>query len=157
MPTGLACVAMLAATLTGCGSSDTASLVIDGPDTAVTLERIRAYAWTSEWELQLIVRRFPECQRRHNLASASQDGFQMDLYSPAPGAFIIRQGKHWYVADLKSCALQEFKVPPPEPGIPVGAFIEKDGVLRFDKALSPVAPASPSPAPALAAPQSASS
>jgi hypothetical protein len=147
----------MATTLAGCGSSDTASLVIDGPDTAVTLERIRAYAWNGEWDLQLIVRRFPECQRRHNLAPAGQDGFKMDLYSPAPGAFIIKQGKHWYVTDLKSCALQEFKAPPPEPGTPVGAFVEKDGVLRFEKAPSPVAPASPGPAPVLGAPQSASS
>lgn len=129
LPAALATLA-----LAGCGSSDTASLVIDGPETALTLERIKPYVWSGAWQLQLVVRRFPDCQRRHNLADAAPDGFKMDLYSPAPGAFIIKQGKRWYVADLKSCDLQAFKEPPPEPGAPVGAFLEKDGILRFQKA-----------------------
>ena len=125
---------LVVAMLAGCGSSDTASLIIDGPDVALTLERVRPYAWSSEWEVQLVVRRFPDCQRRHNLAPAGMDAFNMELFSPAPGAFIIKQGKHWYVTELKSCALQEFKAPPPEPGTPVGSFLEKDGTFRFQKA-----------------------
>lgn len=126
--------ALAAAALAGCGSSDTASLMIDGADMALTLERIKPYAWSGEWDLQLVVRRFPECQRRHNLAPAAPEGFKMELFSPAAGAFIIKQGKRWYVTELKSCALQAFKEPPPEPGTPVGAFLEKDGELRFQKA-----------------------
>jgi hypothetical protein len=120
--------------LAGCGSDDTASLMIDGNDTALTLERFKPYLWSDEWQLQLIVRRFPECQRRHKLNAASDAAFKMELFTPAPGAFIIRQGKRWYVTDLKSCELQAFKEPPPEPGTPVGSFAEKDGVLRFVKA-----------------------
>lgn len=134
---------LAAAALAGCGSSDTASLVIDGPDTALTLERIKPYAWSGQWQLQLVVRRFPDCQRRHDLAPAAPDGFKMDLYSPAPGAFIIKQGRRWYVTDLKTCDLQAFKEPPPEPGTPVGSFLEKDGTLRFQKAPQ----AQPAPAP----------
>lgn len=126
--------ALAAAALSGCGSSDTASLMIDGPDTALTLERIKPYVWSGQWDIQLVVRRFPECQRRHNLAAAAPEGFKLELFSPAPGAFIVRQGKHWYVTDLKSCSLQAFKEPPPEPGTPVGSFLEKDGELRFQKA-----------------------
>lgn len=140
---GAAGAVLLAMALGGCGSSDTTSLMLDGPDTALTLERIKAYAWTGEWNVQLIVRRFPECQRRHNLAAMGDGAFKLEVFSPAPGAFIIRQGKRWYVTDLKNCALQEFKSPPPEPGTPVGSFVEKDGDLRFDKApASPAAQAS---------------
>lgn len=140
-------VAGLTALLAGCGSSDTASLVIDGPETALTLERIKPYVWSGEWEVQLVVRRFPECQRRHNLAAASGSGaYKMELFSPAPGAFIIKQGQHWYVTELKSCNLQAFKSPPPEPGTPVGAFVERDGALRFEKAPAAAAPSAPLPA-----------
>ncbi len=123
-----------AALLAGCGSGDTASLVIDGPDNALTLERVKPYAWSGEWQLQLVVRRFPDCQRRHDLIAASPEGFKMEAFSPAPGAYVLKQGKHWYVAELKSCNLQAYKEPPPEPGTPVGAFLEQDGTLRFQKA-----------------------
>ncbi|HEX8989485.1 MAG TPA: hypothetical protein VF816_16125 [Rhodocyclaceae bacterium] len=144
----------LAAALAGCGSTDTASLVIDGPDTALTLERTRDFAWSSDWQLQLVVRRFPDCQRRHNLASTAAATLKVELFSPAPGAFILKQGKRWYVTDLKTCDLQAFKEPPPEPGTPVGAFVERDGELRFVKA--PAAPGTPS-VPGAPVPQQASS
>jgi hypothetical protein len=148
MRKGWLLAALITGVLTGCGSSETASLVIDGPDTALTLERIKPYIWSDAWQLQLVVRRFPDCQRRHNLADAP-DGFKVELYSPAPGAFIIKQGKRWYVTDLKSCNLQTFKEAPPEPGMPVGTFVEKDGTLRFQKA--PQSPVEPAPASAPAA------
>ena len=137
--------AALALALAGCGSSETTSLMLDGSDTALTLERIKAYVWTGEWDVQLVVRRFPECQRRHSLAAMGDGAFKLEVFSPAPGAFIIKQGKHWFVTDLKSCALQEFKSPPPEPGMPVGSFVEKDGDLRFNKAPGwpPASPAAP--------------
>lgn len=127
--------------LAGCGSSDTASYLIDAPNVALTLERIERYAWSDKWEVQLIVRQFPECQRRHNLAKATINGsYKVDVYAPMPGAYILKQGKRWYVTDLKSCALQEYKEAPPEPGPLVGTFIAKDDALRFEKA-----PESPAP------------
>ena len=122
---------LLTAVLAGCGSSDTASFMIDGKDTALTLERIKDYAWSEGWELELIVRRYPDCQRRHNLKAASSDAPKVDIYTPEPYVFIIRQAKRWYVTDLKTCQLQAFKEPPPLPGTLVGAFQEKDGVLKF--------------------------
>ncbi len=120
--------------LAGCGSNDTASFMLDGPDTALTLERNKSYFWSDEWDLQLVVRRFPDCQRRHDLKAASGNGFKMELFSPSPGVFIVKQGKRWYVTTLQTCDLQAYKEPPPEPGTPVGSFAEKDGVLGFAKA-----------------------
>jgi hypothetical protein len=151
--------ASAAAVLAGCGSSETASFIIDGPETALTLERIHPYAWSSAWQLQLVVRRFPDCQRRHDLLPTSANTFKIELFMPTPGVFIMRQGKRWYVTDLKTCDLQAFKEPPPEPGMQVGTFVEKDGELRFVKTspgAAPLAPSNPA-APGLPAPQQASS
>jgi hypothetical protein len=122
-------VAALAAGLAGCGS-ETASFMVDGGDRALTLERIKDYPW-SEWELDVILRNDPDCQRRHTLKPTGSDGLKVDLYTPAPYVFILRQGKRWYVADMKSCQLQQFKEQPPEPGTPVGSFDAKDGPLKF--------------------------
>ena len=122
---------LAAALLTGCGASDTASLMLDGSDTALTLERVKHYAWSEGWNLELIVRRNPECQRRHILKPTTGDAPKIEVYTPEPGAFIVRQGKRWYVTELKSCQLQAFKEPPPAPGRLVGVFQEKDGAFKF--------------------------
>ena len=126
-------VVLLTAALAGCGSSDTASFIIDGNDTALTLERIKPYVWSEGWELELIVRRFPDCQRRHNLKAASSDAPKVEIYTPEPYVFIIRQAKRWYVTDMKTCQLQAFKEPPPLPGTLVGTFQDKDDAFRFVK------------------------
>ncbi|MDD5247620.1 MAG: hypothetical protein PHY45_01455 [Rhodocyclaceae bacterium] len=125
---------LAAVLLAGCGRDDTASLMIDGNDTALTLERVKPYVWSDEWDLDLVVRRFPDCQRRHKLNPARGEAFKMDVFAPEPGVFIVKQGKRWYVTQLKDCDLQAFKEAPPEPGTPVGSFAEKDGVLKFVKA-----------------------
>jgi hypothetical protein len=134
--------------LTGCGSSDIGSYMIDGRDTALTLERVKPFAWSDEWELQLTVRRAPDCQRRHKLKPAGGSP-KVELFMPEPGVFIIKEGKRWYVTALNSCELQAFKETPPEPGTPVGAFAEKDGDFKF--VADPRARQQPAPAPVPAA------
>jgi hypothetical protein len=122
-------VAALSGILAGCGS-DTASFMVDGNDKAVTLERIKEYPW-SDWELELVVRNNPDCQRRHRLKPTSKDGIKVELYTPEPYVFIVRQGKRWYVTEMKSCQLQLFKEEPPLPGTLIGSFREKDGTFSF--------------------------
>jgi len=136
-------IALAAAVLAGCGSSDTASFMIDGNDTALTLERIKPYVWSEGWELELIVRRNPECQRRHVLKPAAVDAPKIELYTPEPYVFIIKQGKRWYVTEMKTCQLQVFKEAPPLPGTLVGSFQSDDGVLKFVPAAKGSAPAKP--------------
>jgi len=131
--------------LSGCGSSDTASFMIDGSEMAVTLERVKAFAWSEEWDLYLTVRRSPDCQRRHVLKPVVSDAPKVELFTPEPYVFIVRQGKRWYVTELKTCQLQSFKEAPPEPGRPAGVFLAKDGGLVFvpDPRARPAAPAQP--------------
>lgn len=139
---GLSAVAMLLA-LTGCGRSDTASLMLDGSETALTLERIKPYAWSEAWELELIVRRNPDCQRRHRLRPTAKTALAVEVFTPESGVFIVRQDKRWYVTDLKSCELQAFKEEPPHPGTLVGSFRVKGEKLGFVRA--PQEPPAPPP------------
>jgi hypothetical protein len=128
---GLAAAAALL--LAACGSNGTASYLIDGTDAALTLERNKDYLWTEKWELELVVRRNPDCQRRHALNPSGLTDPRVDVFTPAPQVYIIKQDKYWYVTDLKTCALQAYKEAPPEPGTLIGSFAEKDGVFKFVK------------------------
>lgn len=116
--------------LAGC-KSETASFLVAGNDAALTLERRKPYWWSDGWQVDLVARNNPHCQRRHKLKDAGNGAFRVDVYMPAATAFILRQGKRWYVADLKSCEMQQFKEEPPEPGELVGSFRVKGGVFKF--------------------------
>jgi hypothetical protein len=111
-------------------SAEPASYLIMGSEVALTVERTKSYFWSDGWDLSLVVRRNPECQRRYALKSTSNN-LKVEVYSPETGVYILRQGKRWYVTELKTCGFQTFKEPPPEPGDLLGTFQEKGGVFKF--------------------------
>jgi hypothetical protein len=124
-------IIVLALLLAGC-AKEPAGYRIPGPaDLSVTVERVKSYFWKSGWELNLIVRNDPVCQRRHVMKPTSGDKFRVELYSPEPAVLILRQGKRWYVTELRQCNFQAYQEPPPEPGELLGAFQEKDGTFKF--------------------------
>ncbi|WIM05386.1 MAG: hypothetical protein OHM77_11960 [Candidatus Nitricoxidivorans perseverans] len=112
-------------------SKEPAAYMISGSEIAITVERIRPYFWSSGWDMDLIARQHPNCQRRHHLKPTSGDKVKVDVFSPERGVFILRQGKRWYVTDLRTCGFDTFKEPPPEPGELIGTFREKDGTFQF--------------------------
>lgn len=123
---------VLAATLlllTGC-QSDGASHLVNGNAQALSVVRHKPYPW-SAWEMSLVIRNDPTCQRRHRMKDVT-GSTKVDLYSPAPGAFILSQGKRWYVAELGSCGFQQFKEEPALPGELIGAFLTRAGQYVFD-------------------------
>lgn len=122
----IACVALLA----GC-AKEPAAYLVSGAEVSITVERTKPYFWSSGWELDLIVRRHPECQRRHHLKPAGSGNLKVELYSPERGVFILRQGKRWYVTELRECGFSAYQEPPPEPGELLGAFQEKNGTFKF--------------------------
>lgn len=121
---------LLALLLTSC-AKEPAAYHIAGSEIAITVERIKPYFWTSGWELDLIVRQHPNCQRRHHLKPTKSDKPKVEVYTPQRGVFILRQAKRWYVTDLRTCDMQAFPEPPPEPGELVGTFMEKGGEFKF--------------------------
>lgn len=123
-------IAVVAMLIAGC-AKEPAAYLISGSEISITVERIQPYFWSKGWELDLIVRQHPNCQRRHHLKPTSSSNVKVELYSPERGVFILRQGKRWYVTDLRSCGFDTYAEPPPEPGELVGAFQQKEGMFRF--------------------------
>ena len=127
-------VLTLAAALLGGCSAEPASYLIAGSEVALTVERIKPNFWSEGWELSLVTRRNPECQRRYALKKTAGNNVKVEVYSPETGVYILRQGKRWYVTELAKCGFDTFKDPPPEPGELLGAFQEKAGVFKFVEA-----------------------
>jgi hypothetical protein len=121
---------LLVLLVSGC-AKEPAAYHIAGSEIAITVERIKPYVWTSGWELDLIVRQHPNCQRRHHLKPTKSDKLKVEVYTPQRGVFILRQAKRWYVTDLRTCDMQTFPDPPPEPGELVGSFMVKEGEFKF--------------------------
>lgn len=122
---------LLAATalLAGCGS-DGASYLINGNKQALSVVRNKPYFW-APYQLHVVVRNDPVCQRRHRMKDV-KDNVKVELYSPVPGAYILRQGRRWYVTELRSCGFQQFDAEPPQPGELVGTFLARDGIFVFE-------------------------
>lgn len=104
---------------------------IEGGGHSLTLERNKPYFWSSGWELDLIVARYPECQRRHELKKVKSEKLRVDLYSPEPFVYILNQGNNWYIAETRQCRMQPFEEPPAEPGAFLGSFRVKGGQFAF--------------------------
>jgi hypothetical protein len=120
------CVLFLAAC-----AKEPAAYEIAGSEISITVERTKPYFWTPGWELDLVARQHPNCQRRHHMKPTKNDKAKVEVYSPERGIFILRQSNRWYVTDLRTCGFDTFKEPPPEPGELMGTFMEKDGVFKF--------------------------
>jgi hypothetical protein len=126
-------LALLAALLAAC-SAEPASYLIAGSEVALTVERTKPYFWSDSWDLSLVARRNPECQRRYPLKRTTGNSVRLEVYSPETGVYILRQGKRWYVTELAKCGFDTFKEAPPEPGELLGVFQEKAGVFKFVEA-----------------------
>lgn len=115
----------------GCGNADSASYQIQGATHSLSLLRSKQFAWNKDWELALVTTHNPECMRRHKLQPTPDTAFKAELFRSLEGNYILKQGNNWYVTETQKCQLQQFKVPPREPGDLLGTFDEKDGILQF--------------------------
>lgn len=125
--------------LAACGDSQEAAYLISGGKHSLTLTRQQAFMG-GDWDTELIVARFPDCQRRHFLKGVTGDKIRMDVYRSEPGVFILNAGKRWYVTETKTCRFQQFEDPPPAPGDLIGNFQVREGTLEY-KSLERTTPA----------------
>ncbi len=122
--------------LVGCGDTQNATYLIAGGQHSLTLTRQQDFIG-SEWNTELVVARFPDCQRRYFLTGVVGDKLKMDLYRTEPGVFILNSGKRWYVTETQTCRFQQFKEPPPAPGILIGSFQVRDDKLEYKSQEAP--------------------
>jgi hypothetical protein len=116
--------------LAACGDTQHAAYLISGGQHSITLTRGQDFIG-SDWTTELVVARFPDCQRRYTLTGFSGDKIKMDVYRTEPGVFILNSGKRWFVTETKTCRFEQFKEPPPAPGDLIGSFQIKDGTLEY--------------------------
>lgn len=127
--------------LGGC-INDGIAMRIDGPEHAVSLLREQKLFWEKKVDLEVVVARLPDCQRRHKLKPAAiSSKFQVDVYMTGPNNFLLEQGKNLYSVETQTCQKFEKLDAPPEGGMgeQVGVFREEKGKLVF-VAAQPAAP-----------------
>ena len=132
--------------LSACGDTQIADYLIAGGQHSLTLTRQQDFAG-SEWTTELIVARLPDCQRRYSLTGVAGDKLKVDLYRSEPGVFILSSGKRWYVTETQTCRFEQFKEPPPAPGVLIGSFQVRDGKLEYKDLEAPKPPGAVAPAP----------
>lgn len=117
--------------LAGC-QAETASYLAEGSRHALTVVRQPAYPWSETVDLELVVTRLPECQRRFTLKPMPANSTRVDVFVIGDTDFALRQGKNWYAVDSAACTARN-AAPPEEgpPGRAVGRFQRKDDGLRF--------------------------
>lgn len=129
----LALLALLVPALSGC-VNDGIAMVIDGPDHAISLIRQQPRFWEKRLELELVVARLPDCQRRHKLQPAALNGdFKVEVYMTGPDTYLLEQGKNMYLTETQTC--QGFRrlteMPEGGKGELLGVFREEKGKLVF--------------------------
>jgi hypothetical protein len=134
-------VLLSAPLLAACGDTQHAAYMISGGQHSLTLTRAQMVIG-GDWDTELVVARFPDCQRRYAMTGLSGDKLKMDVYRVEPGVFILNSGKRWYVTETKTCRFEQYKEPPPAPGDLIGSFQVRDGALEYKSAEAPA----PSPA-----------
>ena len=115
--------------LAGCGGSQFAYFD-DGGGLSLSVVREQNYLGGS-WHSTLISAASPRCQKRYPLEGLAEDNFQLKVFRPEPGVYVLNSGSRWYVTELRNCEFQAYKTPPPFPGEAVGRFEAKNKVLEF--------------------------
>lgn len=120
---------LLATLLTACGGSQFAFLD-DGGGLTLSVVREQSYLG-GPWQSTLIAAARPRCQKRHPLEGMTEDGFQLRVFRPEPGVYILNSGKRWFVTELRNCEFQAYKTPPPFPGEAIGRFESANTGLAY--------------------------
>ncbi|MBW7901681.1 MAG: hypothetical protein H3C26_09405 [Rhodocyclaceae bacterium] len=129
----LALLALFVPLVSAC-VNDGIGMVIDGPDHAISLIRQQPRFWEKQMELEIVVSRLPDCQRRHKLQPAAiAPGFKVEVYTTGPDTYLLEQGRHLYLTETQTCqGFQKLaEAPPGGKGELLGVFREEKDKLVF--------------------------
>lgn len=115
--------------LAGCGASQHA-YHDGGGGQSLSVVREQGYLG-GPWKSTLVSAATPRCQKRHVLEGMVEANFQLKVFRPEPGVFILNAGPRWFVTELQNCEFQAYRVPPPFPGDAVGRFEVRNNSLEF--------------------------
>ena len=135
----------LLALLVGC-ISDGAAYHIDGKEHSLSLVREQRLPWNRQLDLFLVASRMPDCQRRHKLRSAPDEGLSIEVFALDYNTYHLRQGSRVYRIETQSCEGFQLLDKAPEAaalGTSAGRFATVGGAFRFVPAPAAPAPAAP--------------
>lgn len=115
--------------LAGCGANQFAYLD-SGSGQTLSVVREQSYLG-GPWKSTLISAATPRCQKRHALEGMVEGDFQLKVYRPEAGVYILNAGPRWFVTELQNCEFQAYRTPPPFPGDAVGRFEVRNSTLEF--------------------------
>ncbi|MDO6387367.1 MULTISPECIES: hypothetical protein [Uliginosibacterium] len=124
--------------LTGCENNAASYSIDESKNHSISLVREQNLPWFGEVHQRFVIARFPECQRRYDIAATGTGMAKLDLYEVAPRLYAAQQGKAWYALGTEQCVVQTFKPedrPTSPPGRLVGSFVKKEGALVFEPAV----------------------
>lgn len=119
--------------LGGC-INDGIAMRIDGPEHAISLLREQKRFWEKKVDLEVVVARLPDCQRRFSLRPAPiGPNFAVNVYMSGNNDFILEEGRNLYSVETRTCQKFEQLDAPPAGGLGelVGVFREEKGQLAF--------------------------
>lgn len=104
---------------------------LDGRDNAITLKRTQAWPWDSDLQVEVIMRRYPDCNAGGTIEDVARDA-KIALYAPAAdGVLLLRTGKRYYSINPATCNVVKLKDGPEERGPKAGTFQEQDGTFQY--------------------------
>lgn len=115
--------------LAACGGNQFAYFD-DGGGLTLTIVREQSYLGGA-WNTTLVSAAASRCAQRHPLPEFTDSAFQMHVFRPEPGIYILKSGTKWYVTELQTCKFQAYRTPPPYPGDMVGRFEARNGRIDF--------------------------
>lgn len=119
--------------LGGC-VNDSIGMHIDGPGHAISLVRAQRLFWEKRMDLEVVVARLPDCQRRHPMQPAAiSPNFKVEVYATGQNSFLLEQGRNLYSVETQTCQKFEKLAEPPKEGKGelIGVFREMGGKLAF--------------------------
>ncbi|MFA9217518.1 MAG: hypothetical protein ACEQSK_10475 [Sphingomonadaceae bacterium] len=105
---------------------------------ALTVHRAQPHFWSKEVDVELIMSRLPECQRRVTLTTLPADEVEIELYANGDNIWTLRYGKEAWQIDTQTCT--QFNEAKGDGGELIGVFRDENGKLAFAAAVSVAVP-----------------
>jgi hypothetical protein len=115
--------------LAGCGDNQFAYLD-GGGGQSLSVVREQSYLG-GPWKSTLVSAATPRCQKRYALEGMTEGSFQLKVFRPEAGVYILNAGPRWFVTELQNCEFQVYRTPPPFPGEAVGRFEVRNSALEY--------------------------
>jgi len=108
--------------LGGCSSAETASYMINGAETAITLIREKSYPWDDAYMRSVVVTARPKCITRYKMPPDAGEIGKVDVYDAGDGYYVLKDKAGQYMTNLADCSMFVVEKKIEDPGELQGSF-----------------------------------